>query len=137
RCLKLLTDLYIANSQRGASDIQSIAGIKRQKMHVIHNGVAVRAGGVSARERVAAVAIIANITPYKGHIEFIRALASVGERRREFKVWLVGRNEMGAVLHEEIARSGLSDIVEYMGFLTDPSEVMSRARVVALPSPII
>jgi len=137
RCLKWFTDFYIANSRRGALDIRAIAGVPEDKIRVIHNGVVVGQPVQVAVLRLPVVAIVANITPYKGHVEFLRALVPLAQRRKDFRLWLIGRNELGLRLEEVISEHGLSEIVEYKGFSEVPTELMAHVRVVALPSPQI
>ena len=137
RLLKGFTAAYVANSQQGALDLQRIAGVDPAKVHVIHNGVESRAPAAAAERRACRIVGVANINQYKGHLEFLNVARQLSQRLPELEVVLIGRNEKGPALIQEIEARSLTDVVRVAGFIAKPEELVGSARVFALPSPRI
>lgn len=135
--LRHATSHYIANSACGARDLRALIQLPADRLTVIYNGLERLPQPVDQSPREPLIVVIANITSYKGHFEFLRVIARVREQVPDVKVAFVGRNEAGAALHEAIEHFGLRDTVQVLGFDPDPQVILARARVFALPSLVI
>lgn len=77
---------------------------------------------------------VARMTPEKGHLCLLRALARVAERHPDFRAVLVGKGPMRSRL-EALTRSlGLEDHVSFVGYVEDALEACSAFDLLVHPS---
>lgn len=119
--------------------------VPSKRIHLISNGVDpepfVRANGRGAmRETLGIpsgrtlVAVIARLSPEKGHPVLLEALATVTRRYPELLCVLVGRGPSEAALRAQVQTMGLQHHVRFLGFRSDIPEILSAADLVVLPS---
>jgi len=135
RCL----DAPRAPAADGQDGVSERASFSRQ-MHVVHDGFDPEqfknslAASSSFPERPV-VALVGRISPWKGQHIFLEAAAQV---RRNFplaRFWIVGaalfeEHEYERGLHEIVARHGLEDTVEFLGFQEDVPRILELSDLV-------
>jgi lipopolysaccharide heptosyltransferase II len=89
------------------------------------------------RKKVFNVGIIARITPIKGHLHFIKAMARVSRRVAHLKIWIIGDAPASRLGYKEelqvlIRRLGLSHCTEFLGTQRDISGVLSNLDLLVL-----
>jgi lipopolysaccharide heptosyltransferase II len=76
------------------------------------------------------VGIIGRITPLKGHLYFIKAMAKVARVVPTLKIWIVG--DAPASLQVLVRRLGLDHCTEFLGTQKDIPEILSHLDLVVL-----
>ncbi len=85
------------------------------------------------------IAILGRITPLKGHIYFLQAMAKLARTFPNIKVWIIGdvpakkesyKNELSML----VKRLGLSEVVEFLGNRRDVPEILSKVDVLVFSS---
>ena len=136
RAKYIVADAVIAVSAEIAETIAT-CGVPRDRIHVIHSGIdpAVYAEAAAApRPEPPVLAVIGAMTPQKGHVVFLQALAKLAaEGRTDWSALVVGdgplRNEL-----ETAARSlGVDTRAEFTGY-QDSVEILARTSILAVPS---
>lgn len=129
-------DHIIAVSPATAENLTD-GGISPNKITVVMNGVAPveptpperrarlrRELGLSPETTV--FGILARIEDYKGHLYLIRAAKMLKDRgRTDFKVLVAGTGSFEREAARAVAESGVSDVVELLGFRSDVAELLS------------
>lgn len=136
------TDAVVPNSEAVRADTLRWERLDPGRVRVIHNGVAIplsppRVGWreIAGREiRGPVVCLVANLRPYKGHLEFLEAAAEV--LRKVPDVWfvLVGDGQLRPEIERRAAEPDLGGRVLLLGSRTDSGDVMALSDVVALAS---
>lgn len=144
----LATTAVFANSEAVRRDALAHERIDERKLRLIYNGVALenfRPIDASATRREfgiepedVAVVAVANLHPYKGHEDLLRALASLRVRGGAFsrlRAVLPGRDQ-GARgrLEALVAELGLEDAVRLPGEREDVPAILQMADIVVHPS---
>lgn len=83
------------------------------------------------------VGIIGRITPIKGHIYFLKAMAKVMRKIPNVKIWIVGETGRGKDNYREeinvsIKRLGLSQNVEFLGRQRDIPHILNQLNLLAV-----
>jgi lipopolysaccharide heptosyltransferase II len=83
------------------------------------------------------IAIVGRITPLKGHLYFIKAMAKVVRTIPYAKIWIIGnvppkKESYRHELEVLVKRLGLSKNVEFLGTRKDVPELLSQCDVVVL-----
>lgn len=134
RLLGVLIDLYICNSRASAETLQRRAGVPKNKIRVIYNGLDHLPPPVALTERSTDVVLLANLSPRKGHWEFLDVVAAVRERIPQAHFYFVGRDDMDGCLSREIVRRNLGQAVTLTGYQADVGHWLGKARLMVLPS---
>ncbi len=135
RWLNWLVDLYIVNSKKAAVSLVQKCGVSSNKIQVIHNGIAeIPKNAIPLAKRPLNVLTVANLNPYKGHIDYLLAIESVLEKIPDVKFTFVGRDDMNGKVQSKIVEMHLSKSVKYVGFHRDVSSWMNDARLLVVPS---
>lgn len=138
RLFRQSTRHYVANSFSGARELAALINQSTDRFTVIHNGLdLLPACGSDISASDISVAVVANITAYKGHFEFLRVIQRVKEQLPSLRVVFVGRNDTGSALPEAIERLGLSQVVHLAGYQPNPESILRNVRVCALPSLVV
>lgn len=85
------------------------------------------------------IAIIARITPIKGHLYFIKAIQRVYRSIPNIKVWIIGSAPKSKFHYKEdleilVKRLGLARIVEFLGKRSDVPELFSKINLLVMAS---
>lgn len=147
-------DAVIANS----AYTRTALGPAAARARVVHNAVdldrfaAPRLDRAAARARLGiggdgpALAVIAQVTPWKGQDTAIRIAAGLRRRHPELRLLLVGSAKFDspstrhdnssylAGLHRQVAAAGLGDAVSFLGERDDLPEILAALDLVLVPS---
>lgn len=139
-------DFATANSEAVARDVVATVGSDRKKIAVIPNGIDFsRFAGLPSRAEarsrlgippdVRVVMVVANLLPYKGHLDLVRVLPLLTERHPELRLVLVGADRgLGPSLVMEARILGVDDQLELHGPHSNPEQLLKAADVFVLPS---
>lgn len=111
-----------------------------RQMHVVHDGFDpeqfqdILAAASSFSDRPI-IALVGRISPWKGQHIFLEAAARVRETFPQARFWVVGaalfeEHDYERSLHDLMARHGLQDTVEFLGFREDIPQVLEQADIV-------
>jgi len=83
------------------------------------------------------VGIIGRLTPIKGHLYFIKAMAKVAKVIPNIKIWIVGDAPLSRVAYKEeiqvlARRLGLSEHTEFLGAQKNITEIIQQLDVLVL-----
>ena len=105
------------------------------KIKVIHNGLAVKPTNIPRLyERSLNIVTVANLIPYKGHLEYLSAIKKVLQEIPDVHFTFIGRDDMNGKVQSAIIEWDLSENVTCVGFQEDISSWMKDARLLVLPS---
>jgi glycosyltransferase involved in cell wall biosynthesis len=142
-----LSHRITANSQAVARDTQARDGYDLSRIVVIPNGLdfsrfdsadrcrdEMRSKlGLSKSE--VAIAIVANLIPYKGHQELIEAFSRVGDDKSRLRLFLIGRDQgMAQDLMDAARRLGVANRIDLMGQRSDVPSLLSAMDIAVLAS---
>jgi glycosyltransferase involved in cell wall biosynthesis len=138
RIANALSDVITANSQAVASDTHARDGYDVSRIIVIPNGLdfnrldEARHHRDETRNKLGlsqadiAIAMVANLSPYKGHRELIEAFARVAADDPRLKLFLIGEDRgVKEVLIGDARRLGVADRVTLMGQRNDVPMLLS------------
>ncbi len=85
------------------------------------------------------ISIVGRITPLKGHMYFLRAMAQVLRKMPQVKVWVIGDAPLGKETYREelqvlVRRLGLSDCVEFLGTRQDVAQLLAKTDLLVMSS---
>lgn len=91
------------------------------------------------RREIFNVGIIGRLTPLKGHLHFLKAMAKVIRVNRRIKIWIVGEAASSREAYKEevqimVRRLGLSHCTEFLGMQKDIPEILSNLDLLVLAS---
>lgn len=130
--------LYLAPSRHIKSKICEM-GVPEAQTAVIYNGVEVPSEVSELPQSSGAVptiGIVGQIGEWKGHDDLVEALRILRENDQDVRCVIVGRGEddYETALRAKIERYGLSDLVEWRGFVEDTDEIYHGIDICAVPS---
>ncbi len=143
RILHRALDAAIGNSNAVLRDLRS-EGVSGSKLHLVYNGIDVqgfakqmvdqltarRLLGISSSATV--FTVVANLHPYKGHKDLLRALAAVSPMwRSDWLCLLVGKDvhDCQPELRRLAVEYGLSSTVEFLGPRADVPIILSASDI--------
>jgi glycosyltransferase involved in cell wall biosynthesis len=142
-----LADAITVNSRGVLEDVRRRERHVDGKVHLIYNGVDFQRFATAERDPallraevgvppgVPVIGCIANLIPYKGHLDLIEALPSVMALVPHLHVVLVGRDGgIQASLEERARVLGVAERVRFLGSRRDVAELLHLFDVVVLPS---
>lgn len=130
-----LCDAWITNSEIAKQTLVKRCRISDERIFVIHNGLESVPDKVPLiNERPLEVLTIANLSPRKGHLEFLKVIREIITDIPEARFIFVGRDDMKGKVQQAIVEAGLADFVRCVGFQSDVTSWFRRARVFVLPS---
>jgi len=138
--------LILANSEAVRHDLVQ-EGVDIDKIRLIYNGVDVSnyrevpdRGTLRQMENIPATALVmtmvANLIPYKGHLDLLEALAKISHRLPENWILLcAGRDDgIGAELENFALRQGISENVRFLGSRSDVAKLLALSDIGLLTS---
>jgi len=131
-----MVDLYICNSKIAANTLEQRVGIHPRKIRLVYNGVSqIRAPGGRVGDQEARILTVANLSPRKGHLEYLRRVVEpLHSQFPQARFVFVGRDEMAGAAQREAQRLGVGQAVQFTGFLGDVELEFARAQLFVLPS---
>jgi len=128
---------YVAVSESTRSELAGL-GVAQAAISVVHNGLATPARGTVAAGRTPypSVCVLGRLVPHKRVELALAAAARIRPHLPGLKVLVVGQGYWEPRLREEVARLGLQDSVELLGFLDEEAKhrVLAGSWVLAMPS---
>ncbi len=127
-------------------EMASYGWIPEDRLQIIRNGIDLRPYQPDpvARERVRAevgcvgdtvvAAILARVTPDKGQVETIDALAAIASRHPRAELWIVGEGTLRPQLEAQVRELKLESRVRFLGFRTDIPAVLQAVDIVVQAS---
>ena len=142
-----LSHRVVAVSEHTAEHMVHVEGAPPEKIRVIKNGIdfdRVKPSGPEAVARVRAelavgdahvVLVPARLHPEKGHSHLFRALPALRSRLdRRLVVLLAGAGPFEAAYRDEVRRLGCGEMVRFLGFRRDITDLMCAGDLVVVPS---
>lgn len=124
-------DLYITNSKIAATTLIERCGVSADKVKVIYNGLArEQANLIPIANRPLHVLTVANLIPYKGHLEYLSVIKEVHKIVPNAHFIFIGRDEMNGKVQQAISAASMSGYVSYEGFQTNVSRYYENSRVI-------
>jgi glycosyltransferase involved in cell wall biosynthesis len=145
RRLHLLMTAVLANSRSVAKQLES-EGVASRRIGLIYNGVSEIGRAGFSREQVRAklgfestalvLVIVANLIPYKGHLDLIEALGRIaGRMPPDWQLMAVGRDEgVGAAILSRAHGLGIAGHVSLLGLRTDIPDLLYASDIALLIS---
>jgi glycosyltransferase involved in cell wall biosynthesis len=147
RAANRLSHFVTVNSRAVWDDIVSRDLIDPNKLVLIYNGIEPRPFELAseARERLRGhvglsefdkvIVVVANLIPYKGHLDFLKAAREVKDSIPEATFWLVGEDR-GIHKNLETAAQdlGIGESVLFMGQRSDIPSLLAASDLFVLPS---
>jgi glycosyltransferase involved in cell wall biosynthesis len=130
RLLHRHVDLVLGNSRAVVRELVTKEGCPENRVRLIYNGVRLRNENVTREEARAALGleqqcfvatVVANLLPYKGHLDVIAALAGVsGHLPQGWTLLCAGRDDgSGPEIARAIHRTGLGQRIRLLGERSD------------------
>jgi glycosyltransferase involved in cell wall biosynthesis len=146
RRLHSLMTAVLANSRSVAKQLEG-EGVAAHRIGLIYNGVGEitgRAGASRAQVRAMlglddtslVLIIIANLIPYKGHLDVIEALGRIaGRMPPDWQLLAVGRDEgVGAAIRSRADALGIAGHVSLLGIRSDIPDLLRASDIALLAS---
>jgi len=145
RRLHSLMAAVLANSRSVAKQLEG-EGVAARRIGLIYNGVGETGRACVGRAQLRAVlgleeaalvlVIIANLIPYKGHLDLIQALGRIaGRMPPSWQLLVVGRDEgVGAAIRSRAEALGLSPHVSLLGVRSDIPDLLNASDIGVLAS---
>jgi glycosyltransferase involved in cell wall biosynthesis len=135
RTTGFLVDGWITNSNAARTSLIQHCGILSDRIYVIYNGIdAIPKYHHDIDLRPLEVLTVANLSPRKGHREYLSAIQAVILRVPNARFVFIGRDDMSGAVQQAIDDAGLASYVSYEGFQADITPWLKRARILVLPS---
>ncbi|MBR1286154.1 glycosyltransferase [Bradyrhizobium sp. AUGA SZCCT0177] len=136
----------LGNSRRVLGDLTE-EGVDERRLGLIYNGVDLKrvtskaarnetrgALGISADALV--MIVVANLIPYKGHLDLISALGGAAALLpRDWQLLIVGRDDgAGAAIGSLAVELGIGDHIRFLGSRSDVPDLIAASDLGVLPS---
>lgn len=127
-------------------DALLVSGIKREKIHMVHNAVSLdrfnpsridrkavrRELGVSEKDSL--VGTVGKLHKGKGVYELLGAVAAIAKENAAVRLVFAGDGEEREKLEEEAERLGIRDMVIFTGLVKDVERIYAAMDIFVLPS---
>jgi len=134
RLEKFLVDAFITNSKAAAKVLQERCGIKSERLHVIYNGIDTNTVSHEVETEQIDILCVANLRPLKGHLILLQAIKQLQSKYINLKATLLGKDLTNGHFFEQVQSMALEDTFVWIGFVTDISPYLARAKILVLPS---
>lgn len=108
-----------------------VADLIGEDCRVLPNGVPDRPRSEAPREPT--ILVLQRLEPEKSTDVALTAFAASGLAQRGWRLVVAGRGSLEAALRRQSREAGLDDSVDFVGFIPDPSELLSRTSVMLAP----
>jgi glycosyltransferase involved in cell wall biosynthesis len=145
RCLHPLMSAVLANSRSVAKQLEG-EGVTARRIGLIYNGVGetcwTGVGRAQLRamlglgEATLVLVIVANLIPYKGHLDLIEALGRVaGKMPPDWQLLAVGRDEgVGPAIKSRADTLGIAAHISLLGVRSDIHDLLRASDIAILAS---
>jgi glycosyltransferase involved in cell wall biosynthesis len=145
RRLHSLMTAVLANSRSVAKQLED-EGVAARRIGLIYNGVGETGHVGASRPQVRAMlgleeaalvlVIVANLIPYKGHLDLIEALGLIaGGMPPGWQLLVVGRDEgVGAAIRSRADALGIDSHVSLLGIRSDVPDLLNASDIAVLAS---
>ncbi len=138
-------DAILGNSVAVVRQLRDDEGVPESKLGLIYNGIeAVRAfddrsavrSSLMIDDRTLVFVIVANLIPYKGHLDLLEAFSLANDRiGQPWRLLIVGRDDgIGFQLGAAAGRLNIDGNVSFLGLRSDAASLMSASDVGLLSS---
>lgn len=126
---------YIAVSHFIKNDLIK-CGIDSEKIHTIHNGIAILPVEERILNKVFTIGIVGQIIPRKGHTVVLDAMVLLQKKNIDVKLVIVGKEfeSYKASVESRITQLKLDKWVEWRGYKKDQREIYKGIDVVVAPT---
>jgi glycosyltransferase involved in cell wall biosynthesis len=128
---------YVAVSEATRRELVGL-GVAAGAVSVVHNGMAPPGPGVAgvARTPFPSICVLGRLVPHKRVELALEAAARIRAQLPGLKVLVVGQGYWEPRLHEAVARLGLQDAVELLGWVDEEAKhrVLASSWALAMPS---
>lgn len=137
--------VVLANSRAVLSELES-EGIRPERLGLIYNGLDAKARARDERDVIRTALgldqaalifiIVANLIPYKGHLDLIEAFGKAAERLPQgWRLLVVGRDDGVAPAAKTLAESlGIANNILFLGARNDVPDLLNASDVGLLSS---
>jgi L-malate glycosyltransferase len=129
---------------RAVGEILAAGGVRRDRIHVVPDGVDLARGTEPAdRDALRSLGVaddaplvvqVAALVPHKDPLTFVRAVDIARRRMPALRALMVGDGPLRSAVQGEAARLGLDRVLVMTGFRRDADELLAAARVATLSS---
>ncbi len=121
-------------------------GVPRDRLALIYNGIdSAQFGPQGSRDEMRdalglpgtalVLIIVANLIPYKGHLDLVEALARVSSSMPEWRLLIVGRDDgVGGQLRARSLEAGIAERLLFLGARNDVAELLRASDIGLLVS---
>lgn len=147
RIADLFSHHITGNSQAVMNDMIARNGIKSHNFILIPNGLDIsRFDNLSQKrepmrnvlglsKNQIGIVMVANLIPYKGHVDLISALPKVFLSNSDMRIYLVGEDRgIRSNLEQLVEKHGMSDKVVFLGFRNDIPAILSAMDIYIMTS---
>ncbi len=126
---------YVAVSRRTRDELTEL-GVDPHRIHVIHNGIEQAPGLDTGRSPHPHIAVVGRLVPHKRVEHVLRSAAILRGRHPDLRISVVGDGWWSDRLRSVADTLGVSDMVDFLGFVDEKTKhrVYASAWVLALPS---
>lgn len=126
---------YVTVSEATREELAAL-GVRPEAITVVHNGVEAPTAAPSRKAAEPTICVLGRLVPHKRVEYALEAAAKLRAELPGLKVLVVGQGHWEAKLREAVARLGLEDTVELLGFVSEEAkhEILARSWVLAMPS---
>lgn len=139
---------FISNSHHGAEFLRETLGVRRERVHVIHNGIELAEPSVNRRRWRATLGLsdgafvacmVANLHGFKDHRTLVMAwpevVARLGDQGRQAHLLLAGkRGDRYDSLVQEVRDRGLASRVHFLGVVADVAGLLGASDLAVFSS---
>ncbi len=126
---------YVVVSDRTRQELSEL-GVASQRIHVIHNGIEAAPGLDVEPSAHPHVAVVGRLVPHKRVEHVLRAAAIMRHAHPDLRISIIGDGWWSPRLQRVSQALGVSDMVDFLGFVDEKTKhrVYASAWVLALPS---
>jgi glycosyltransferase involved in cell wall biosynthesis len=143
RALHRRMSVVLGNSGAVVRELRE-EGIGLDRLALIYNGLAQPAAALDRAatrralgvpDEALTIAIVANLIPYKGHLDLVEALGRAAPDLPDWRLLCIGRDDgHGPTLREAAARAGIADRIQWLGPRHDVDALLGAADIGVLAS---
>lgn len=124
----------VLGNSRAVTDELAAEGCERRRIGLIYNGVdpaPIDSAPASSATRPLTLLVVANLIPYKGHADLLRALAGIADRMPpDWTLLCAGRDDgIGGSLRQLADELGAADHIQWLGERRDVAALLKSSDI--------